>query len=96
MQCNYDDNRYNNGCNCSRREDMLNKIQAYDFSIIDLELYCDTHPEDLRAIAMHNQCCKAKKNLADQYQKIYGPLTVDYPCNKWRWIEGWPWEEGGY
>ena len=36
------------------------------------------------------------KDLEDKYQKVYGPLTINYPCNKWRWLEEpWPWEGGG-
>ena len=35
------------------------------------------------------------KDLEDKYQKVYGPLTINYPCNKWRWLEEpWPWEGG--
>ena len=36
------------------------------------------------------------KDLKDKYQKMYGPLTIFYPCNKWRWLEQpWPWERRG-
>ena len=35
--------------------------------------------------------------LTDKYQKVYGPLTIQFPCNKWRWIEEpWPWERGNF
>ena len=38
---------------------------------------------------------KILKEIKDIYQKIYGPLTINYPCNKWRWLEEpWPWEGG--
>ena len=37
------------------------------------------------------------RELTDKYQKIYGPLTIHFPCNKWRWIEEpWPWERGNF
>ena len=37
------------------------------------------------------------KELMDKYQKVYGPLTINFPCNKWRWLEEpWPWERGNY
>ena len=33
----------------------------------------------------------------DKFQKVYGPLTINYPCNKWRWLEEpLPWERGNY
>ena len=39
--------------------------------------------------------CQELKDLEDKYQKVYGPLTINYPCNKWRWLEEpWPWEGG--
>ena len=37
------------------------------------------------------------EELKEKYQKVYGPLTINYPCNKWRWLEQpWPWERGNY
>ena len=37
------------------------------------------------------------KDLKDKYQKVYGPLSIYYPCNKWRWLEEpWPWERGNF
>ena len=33
------------------------------------------------------------EELKEAYQKVYGPLTKEFPCNKWRWLEEpWPWE----
>lgn len=86
--------------NCPRdcqREEMMMKIRELDFAIIELGLYLDTHPDDRRALCLHNSYAKECKELKDKYQKIYGPLTIDYPCNKWRWLEEpWPWERGNY
>ena len=79
----------------SQREEMLRKIRCYDFAITELALYLDTHPDDEKALCLHNKYCKVYKELTDDYQKMYGPLTIKYPCNKWRWIEEpWPWEGG--
>ena len=89
----------NNSCNSndSKRREMINNIKALDFAIIELGLYLDTHPEDQRALCMHRDYCKQVKDLKDKYQKMYGPLTIFYPCNKWRWLEQpWPWERGNY
>ena len=80
-----------------RRQEMIDEIKALDFTIIELGLYLDTHPEDQRALCMHREYCKQVKDLKDKYQKMYGPLTIFYPCNKWRWLEEpWPWERGNY
>ncbi len=83
--------------NCSTRREMMQEIRSLEFAIIELALYLDTHPEDQKALCLHNKYCKEVKELKDKYQKVYGPLTINYPCNKWRWLEEpWPWERGNY
>ena len=87
-------------CECGRdmtREEMMMKIRSLDFAIIELGLYLDTHPDDQKALCLHRKYCKEVKDLKDKYQKVYGPLTIYYPCNKWRWLEEpWPWERGSF
>lgn len=90
-----------NNCECEdkmrRRQEMIEQIKCLNFTIIELGLYLDTHPDDQRAICMHREYCKQVKDLKDKYQKVYGPLTIFYPCNKWRWLEEpWPWERGNF
>ena len=78
-------------------KEMLRKIQEYNFAIVELALYLDTHPEDQKAICLHKEYSKKLKDLSDKYQKVYGPLTIKYPCNKWRWLEEpWPWERSDF
>ena len=78
------------------KEELLSMIKGYQFSIIELALYLDTHPEDEKAIYMHKNYANILKELIDKYQKKYGPLTINCPCNKWRWIDKpWPWERKG-
>lgn len=80
-----------------KREEMIMKIKELDFAVIELALYLDTHPEDRRALCLHRNYAREVKDLKDKYQKVYGPLTINYPCNKWRWLEEpWPWERGNY
>ena len=102
--CNSEDfDNYNNcGCNMERnddnccermktRQEMMEKIKCLDFAIIELALYLDTHPDDERALCLHREYTKEVKELKDKYQKVFGPLTIFYPCNKWRWLEEpWP------
>lgn len=86
----------NNDCKDVRSE-MLQNIICYKFAVNDLALYLDTHPEDQKALCLHREYCKVLKDLTDKYQKVFGPLTIEFPCNKWRWIEQpWPWERGMY
>lgn len=90
-------------CSCSSqdndmaREDMIHQIKGYNFAVIELALYLDTHPDDERALCLHNSYARTLKDLKDKYQKVYGPLSIYYPCNKWRWLEQpWPWEGGNF
>ncbi len=79
------------------RENMMMQIRELNFAIIELGLYLDTQPEDQRALCLHREYTKRLRDLKDKYQKMYGPLTIYYPCNKWRWLEEpWPWERGNY
>lgn len=83
--------------NCTERREMMQQIREYEFAINELALYLDTHPEDEKALCLHRKYAKEVKELKDKYQKVYGPLTINYPCNKWRWIEEpWPWERGNF
>jgi len=86
---------------CPEREvnrgEMLREIQALRFAIVDLAEYLDTHVNDERAICLHREYCIKLRDLEDKYQKVYGPLTIFFPCNKWRWLEEpWPWERGNF
>lgn len=79
------------------REEMISKIKEYNFSVIELGLYLDTHPDDEKALCLHRDYSRKLKDLKDKYQKIYGPLSIYFPCNKWRWLEEpWPWERGNF
>ena len=85
---------FNDDCRPTQTE-MLQNIKCLNFAIIELGLYLDTHPDDERALCLHRKYCKEYRELTDKYQKVYGPLTIQFPCNKWRWLEEpWPWEGG--
>ena len=87
-----------NSCMCNNdniREEMITKIKELNFAVIEVALYLDTHPDDEKALCLHRRYTKELKELKDKYQKVYGPLSIYFPCNKWRWLEEpWPWEGG--
>ena len=99
----------NNNCNnsncpeecCEERErirrEMIEQIKCLKFAIVDISLYLDTHVDDQKALCLHRKYCNELRELEDNYQRVYGPLTINFPCNKWRWIEEpWPWERGNF
>lgn len=76
------------------RERMLRDVMAAGFSAFDLQLYLNTHPYDQRALYLFNLNTQRYRMLAQNYERMYGPLTASnatgYP---WQWIESpWPWE----
>lgn len=75
---------------------MLTYVDAYCFGAHDINLYLDTHPNDRAMIELYNQYRKEYENALEQYEKRFGPITVDsestlaYP---WSWNNcPWPWE----
>lgn len=75
------------------KEKLLKQIRCLKFAIVDLAEYLNTHPDDKRAICLHRKYANELKDLKEKYEKVYGPLSIYCPCNKWRWIEEpWPWE----
>ncbi len=87
------ESRMMNSCdgNDPTRQELMEQIKGYNFAIIELAEYLNTHPDDEKALCLHNSYCKTLKELKDKYQKVYGPLSIYYPCNKWRWLEEpWP------
>lgn len=91
MNNNMINNNQGRTIDCCEKEEMLQQIRCYDFAITELALYLDTHPTDDKALCLHRKYCREAKDLKDKYQKVYGPLTINFPCNKWRWLEEpWP------
>lgn len=82
---------------CKKRDEigekMLEQIRCLKFAVTDIAQYLNTHNEDQKALCLHREYCQQLRDLSDQYQKIYGPLSIYFPCNSWRWLEEpWPWE----
>ncbi|QYR20416.1 spore coat protein CotJB [Paenibacillus sp. sptzw28] len=74
----------------------LFELQQLDFGLVELNLYLDTHPNDMQALQQFNQLAEQRKQCAYQYEMDYGPLMhfghsfSKYP---WQWPESpWPWQ----
>ena len=92
-------NKSNEQMCCKKRdeigEEMLSQIRCLKFAITDLGEYLNTHPNDEKALCLYREYAHELRELSDKYQKIYGPLSIYFPCNSWRWLEEpWPWERG--
>ena len=76
---------------------LLEEIQASDFTLIDLTLYLDTHPNDKDALRQFNQFSHYSKQLKAQFEAKFGPLKQygnSYSSEgHWNWnTEPWPWQ----
>lgn len=79
----------------NEREDLLLQIKELTFATIDLNLYLDLYPNDKNALSLFNNYLNQKKELSNQYERKYGPLTTSSPVqtNNWLWDNSpWPWE----
>ena len=98
LNCNCENNT--NECLQNRneiREKMMKEIKSLNFAIIELAEYLDTHPNDRKALCLHREYCNQLEDVKNKYQKVFGPLSIYYPCNKWRWLEEpWPWERSDF
>ena len=77
------------------REELLRKVMEYKFYVNDLTLYLDTHPNDAKALAMHNEYVEKLNEATKKFEKMYGPLTVETVMESWEWAQNlWPWQRG--
>lgn len=75
---------------------LLHELQAVDFALVELTLYLDTHPTDLKALEQYNQLAKQRQEIACAYEAKYGPLLHyghSYSRYPWQWDDTpWPWQ----
>lgn len=91
-QFGYNPTNCNNNITCSK-EDLLNEIQSLYFAITELGLFLNTHPTDEKALCLHQEYANKLKDATEKYERAFGPLSIYYPCNKWKWLNNpWPWE----
>jgi len=74
---------------------LLEEIRSYGFTVLELALYLDTHPNDVKALRLYGAVSDKLKELQENYEQNYGPLTITgvNSGDGWTWINGpWPWE----
>ena len=74
---------------------LMKKIMQYDFTLKELNLYLDTHPNCRRALAMFQKFRKLREDAVKEYNEKYGPLTPEQNTNtqRWQWVDApFPWE----
>ncbi len=80
----------------NNRSELLCELQKYDFTLYDLQLYLNSHPNCPDALKKYEKCKKMKEEVLSQYIKQYGPITAIQSDTEtsWNWIDNpWPWEK---
>ncbi|MFM9277684.1 spore coat protein CotJB [Paenibacillus jiagnxiensis] len=76
--------------------ELLERLQELDFVLVELNLYLNTHPNDLQAIEQYNQLTRDRMQVAHHFQLLYGPLQNfghAYSKYPWEWSKApWPWQ----
>lgn len=71
---------------------LLRKISAANFGMVEARLFLDTHPDNKDALAIYNKYATRYKTLKAEYEKEYGPLTLN-GSNSDDWLKDpWPWD----
>ena len=77
------------------KEELKQEILRHGFACHELNLFCDTHPNEKSAIEYFHTLRNKLKELIAEYTENYGPLNVldQKNANYWDWInDPWPWE----
>lgn len=78
---------------------LLHAIQMYDFYLIELNLYLDTHPKCEKALKKFNEITEKRNQAYNTYINKYGPLKATDIVNEnyFSWVnDPWPWEGENY
>jgi spore coat protein JB len=77
----------------TERDKLLRQLSEYDFAVIELQIYLDSHPFDEEAEKKLNEYLKEAKILRDEFERKFGPIVATSEnSNSWGWIaDPWPW-----
>lgn len=60
----------------NEKRQMLRRIYSYDFTILELGLYLDTHSDDMRALKTRQQVQEKRAQLVQEYEAKFGPYVL--------------------
>lgn len=71
---------------------LLKRLSALGFAMYECRLFCDTHPDDPEALELLNSYKKKYEAVKDEFEKEFGPLTLNgYNSDEWL-KDPWPWD----
>ena len=57
------------------RRTLLDRVQMYEFAVIEANLYLDTHPQDQDALKYHDKYANLLEQAKAEYEKQFGALN---------------------
>lgn len=78
------------------KEELLKQLQRFNFAIIELALYLDTHPDCPCGLKAYQDYKLSFQEILSIYETKYGPITIYNMENEdyWTWSQGpWPWQK---
>ncbi len=78
----------------TERERLLRRLSSYDFAIVEMHIYLDTHPDDEGAADALRVYEEKSGKLRREFEEKFGPISpMDGDGNRWAWIsDPWPWD----
>lgn len=74
------------------KDKLLARVSALGFAMQEYRLFCDTHPDNAKALELLNSYKKKYQLAKEEYEKQFGPLTLNgYNSDEWL-QDPWPWE----
>ncbi|MDD6621060.1 MAG: spore coat protein CotJB [Eubacteriales bacterium] len=71
---------------------LLKRLSALGFAMYECRLFCDTHPDDQEALELLNSYKKKYEAVKAEFEKEFGPLTLNgYNSDDWL-NDPWPWD----
>jgi len=80
----------------TRKEQLMKKLQMYDFVLVETGLFLDSHPHCAEALAYYQKYLKLREEALLEYTRQFGTVCRHHPQNetKWDWVDDpWPWEK---
>lgn len=77
------------------KDKLFRTIQMYGFSIDEIVLYLDTHPNCQKALNYYHKYNSLRREAVEEYNRLYGPLDAKQVLSRdeWTWTrDPWPWE----
>jgi hypothetical protein len=80
----------------NKQAELLLAIDQFAFARHELVLYLDINPNDKQIIDLFNTYSKAYNEALGEYERNYGPITLNINNNSnWEWAKlDWPWSKG--